>query len=179
MKSLLTGTALGAMLLASQAGLALADETNKNNPNTTEKVEEVVVTKGRAYATSVTSKDMMKRQAQLGSVNQAVSELPGVHITEGDHFGSSDWVTTITMRGFKSGAGGQQIGTTIEGLPNGSSNYGGGSRANRFIDILDLKAVEVSQGTADISSRSNEALGGTLKFHIDDPAVDNVSACLP
>ncbi|RKI33577.1 TonB-dependent receptor, partial [Corallococcus sp. AB049A] len=57
--------------------------------------------------------------------------------------------------------------------PNGGSGYGGGSLANRYIDTLDLETVEVSQGTADISSRSNEALGGTLNFLTSDPLQDS------
>ncbi|MCL1498404.1 phospholipase domain-containing protein [Xanthomonas nasturtii] len=63
----------------------------------------------------------------------------------------------------------QQIGTTIDGVPNGGSAYGGGSKANRFIDLPDLETVEVSQGTADIASRSNEALGGTLNYLTSEP----------
>ncbi len=41
-----------------------------------------------------------------------------------------------------------------------------------IIDLLDLKTVRVSQGTADIASRSNEALGGTLDYVTDDPAAE-------
>ena len=64
----------------------------------------------------------------------------------------------------------QQLGITIDGLPNGNSNYGGGAKANRFVDTMNLERVVVSQGTADIASRSNEALGATLDFATDDPA---------
>jgi iron complex outermembrane receptor protein len=73
------------------------------------------------------------------------------------------------MRGFVANRDRAQIGTTIDGLPNGGSLYAGGAMANRYIDTLDLKTIEVSQGTADISSRSNEALGGTLNFLTSDP----------
>ena len=38
--------------------------------------------------------------------------------------------------------------------------------------MLNLKTVIVSQGTADISSRSNEALGGTLDYVTSDPLAD-------
>jgi iron complex outermembrane receptor protein len=53
---------------------------------------------------------------------------------------------------------------TIDGIPNGNANYGGGAKVIRFIDNENIAGVNVSQGTADISSRSNEALGGTLDF---------------
>ena len=105
----------------------------------------------------------------LGSVNGVLNESPGVVVTEGDPYGTSVWTTQINIRGFVTGRDTQQIGTTIDGLPNGGSSYGGGSLANRYIDTLDLETVEISQGTADISSRSNEALGGTLNFLTSDP----------
>ena len=61
------------------------------------------------------------------------------------------------------------MGTTIDGLPNGESNYGGGAKDNRYIDSANSGGVEVNQGTADISSRTLEALGGTLNFLTNDP----------
>ena len=73
------------------------------------------------------------------------------------------------MRGFQVSLSDQQIGMTIDGLPNGNSNYGGGAKANRYIDNQNIAGVNVSQGTADIASRSNEALGGTLDFLTSDP----------
>ncbi|WP_374569798.1 TonB-dependent receptor domain-containing protein [Phenylobacterium sp.] len=133
-------------------------------------VDELVVTGAQeVYASSVVQQPMMERQSALSSANDVLNELPGVLVTEADTFGSSDWGTSITMRGFVSNRDEQQIGTTIDGLPNGGSGYGGGSKANRYIDVLDLKTVEVSQGTADIASRSNEALGGTLNYVTSDP----------
>lgn len=161
MKFLMTSTALVAFAMFAPA---YAQESTP-----TDSAEVVVTAKARTYATSTVSTDMIKRVAPVGSVNQVVNELPGVIVTEADNFGSADWATSITLRGFNSGPAGQQIGTTIDGLPNGGSTYGGGSKANRYIDILDLKTVEVSQGTADVSSPSNEALGGTLKFVTTDP----------
>ncbi|HSX63421.1 MAG TPA: TonB-dependent receptor plug domain-containing protein, partial [Pseudoxanthomonas sp.] len=128
-----------------------------------------VVGQATTYAKAVVTKEMLDRQSVMTSVNGVLNELPGVLVTEADTYGSSDWGTQISMRGFVSNRDTQQIGTTIDGLPNGGSGYGGGSRANRYLDILNLQTVEVSQGTADIASRSNEALGGTLNYVTDDP----------
>ncbi|WP_416203242.1 TonB-dependent receptor domain-containing protein [Xanthomonas euvesicatoria] len=128
-----------------------------------------VVGQAMTYSKTTVSKEMLDRQFVLGSVNDALNELPGVVVTEADAFGSSDWGTQISMRGFVSNRDTQQIGTTIDGVPNGGSAYGGGSKANRFIDMPDLETVEVSQGTADIASRSNEALGGTLNYLTSEP----------
>ena len=131
-----------------------------------------VIGQATSYAKTSVSKETLNRQTVLSSVNNALNELPGVVVSEADATGSSVWGTQISMRGFVTNRDTQQIGTTIDGLPNGGSGYGGGSLANRYIDALDLETVEVSQGTADISSRSNEALGGTLNFLTSDPLQD-------
>ncbi len=129
----------------------------------------VVVGRAQTYSAAAATEEMIERQTAMTSVNNVVNELPGVLVTEGDYFGSSDYQTAISMRGFLTSTVAQQIGTTIDGLPNGGSNYGGGSKANRYVDVLDLRTVEVSQGTADIAARSNESLGGTLNFVTSDP----------
>jgi len=43
-------------------------------------------------------------------------------------------------------------------------------RTSRLVDPINLGGVEVSQGTADIASRSVGALGGTLNFLTADPS---------
>ena len=136
-------------------------------------LEEITVL-GRSvsYANNATSPEMLKQQTSMTSVLAAIDNLPGVLINEGDTFGSDDWSTSISIRGFQVDLGQQQIGMTIDGIANGNSNYGGGAKANRYIDTENLRAVEVSQGTADIASRSNEALGGTLNFTTIDPGVE-------
>jgi outer membrane receptor protein involved in Fe transport len=170
MKIWMTGAAVGVMALAASTAWA---QSETQQTNTATEVGEIVVTgQAKTYAAVSVSEEMIRRQAPMASVNEVVNELPGVHVTEADFFGSADFHTAITMRGFNSGMGAQQIGTTIDGLPNGGSDYGGGSRANRYFDMEDLGTVEVSQGTADIGSRSNEALGGTLNFLSSDPLKD-------
>ena len=136
-----------------------------------DELELVAVTarKKPTYAYSSTDENMLKQQNPITSVLAVVDNLPGVLINEGDTFGGDDWSTTISMRGFQTNLDEQQIGITIDGIPNGNSNYGGGAKANRYIDSSNLGGVLVSQGTADIASRSNEALGGTLNFLTRDP----------
>lgn len=168
MKTLMIGTAILAIAAgtthahAQTAPLVAADAAAE----AIDAGDEAIVVTGTSthFANTRVTPEMIERQSTLSSVNDVVNELPGVFVSEGDAFGSSDWATTISIRGFT------QVGTTIDGLPNGGSGYGGGSKANRYIDVMDLKTVEVSQGTADISSRSNEALGGTLNYVTSDPA---------
>ena len=46
------------------------------------------------------SQETLQRQQILGSVNNALNELPGVVVSEADATGSSVWGTQISMRGF-------------------------------------------------------------------------------
>lgn len=121
------------------------------------------------FANSKTDESMLLQQSDMTSLNDVVDNLPGVVVTEGDTYGSDDWSSTLTIRGFQNNLDEQQIGMTIDGVPNGNSNYAGGAKASRFIDAPNLKGVNVWQGAADISSRSKEALGGTLDFLTEDP----------
>tara|TARA_Y100001933_G_scaffold261000_1_gene314477 strand:- start:2240 stop:4606 length:2367 start_codon:yes stop_codon:yes gene_type:complete len=133
-------------------------------------VEEVVVIgESRTYANNMVTDSMLNQQTPVTSVLSVIDNLPGVSIQEGDTYGFDDWSTTVSIRGFQVSLDEQQIGMTIDGLPNGNSNYGGGAKANRYVDSENLAGVAVSQGTADIASRSNEALGGTLDFMTDAP----------
>lgn len=174
MTFLKTGTAILALAMANAA---YAADDNAAAPAGTDQaagdtvVNDSIVVTGQAitYSNTQVTAPMLDRQSALTSVNDVLNELPGVLVTEGDTFGSADWATSITMRGFTSSGSTQQIGTTIDGIPNGGSSYGGGSKANRYLDVLNLKTIQVSQGTADIASRSNEALGGTLNYLTSDP----------
>jgi len=135
------------------------------------RIEEVTVVARRdvVYSNAETTADMERAQTPLTSVLAVVDNLPGVSVQEGDAFGFDDWSTTLSMRGFKVDLDEQQLGITVDGMPNGDSNYGGGAKANRYIDGPNLGGVVVTQGTADIGSRSNEALGGTLDFTTENP----------
>ncbi len=153
--------AVGVALSAS----ALAETTEENKV-----IDEItVVGKSVSFANSATSQEMQLQQSTLTSALAVIDNLPGVLVNEGDTFGADDWSTTVSIRGFQLSLDEQQIGITIDGIANGNSNYGGGAKANRYIDTENLVGVDVSQGTADIASRSNEALGGTLNFTTVNP----------
>ncbi|MGY0564548.1 MAG: TonB-dependent receptor domain-containing protein, partial [Paraglaciecola chathamensis] len=181
-QSLIALSVLSAMSMTSLSAFAQEAETQANAKKQQEDVESIVVT-GRnvSYANSAASEEMKKQQTSMTSVLALVDNLPGVLVTEGDPFGSDEWSTSISIRGFQLNLESQQIGMTVDGISNGNSNYGGGTKASRYIDTENLRGVEVSQGTADISSRSNEALGGTMDFTTILPALDEqltVSATL-
>ncbi len=130
----------------------------------------VVAEEPRIFASNVVAEPMRLQQSNITSVTSVVDNLPGVSIQEGDAYGFDDWSSNVAVRGFQVTISEAQIGTTIDGFPNGTSDYFSGAKANRFIDPMNLGGVEVSQGTADIASRSVEALGGTFNYLTDDPA---------
>ena len=130
----------------------------------------VVAEQPRIFASNVVAEPMILQQSNITSVTSVVDNLPGVSIQEGDAYGFDDWSSNVAVRGFQVTISEAQIGTTIDGFPNGTSDYFSGTKANRFIDPMNLGGVEVSQGTADIASRSVEALGGTFNYLTDDPA---------
>ncbi|MYD72371.1 MAG: TonB-dependent receptor [Acidobacteria bacterium] len=132
----------------------------------------VVAEEPRIFARNLVAEPMMLQQSNITSVTSVVDNLPGVSIQEGDAYGFDDWSSNVALRGFQVTISEAQIGTTIDGFPNGTSDYFSGAKANRFIDPMNLGGVEVSQGTADIASRSVEALGGTFDYQTDDPAAE-------
>ena len=130
----------------------------------------VVAEEPRTFARNLVSQPMIRQQSNITAVTSVVDNLPGVSVQEGDAYGFDDWSSNVAMRGFQVTINDVQIGTTIDGFPNGTSDYWSGAKANRFLDPMNLGGVEVSQGTADIGSRSVEALGGTFNYLTDDPA---------
>ncbi|MEM8489319.1 MAG: TonB-dependent receptor [Pseudomonadota bacterium] len=152
------------------AGSVAAQEESSSEARQAQVIEEVFVTAQSVFFGNNLVTDAMKsQQSPITSVNALIDNLPGVSIQEGDTYGFDDWSTTISVRGFQTSLAEQQIGTTIDGMPNGNSNYGGGSKANRFVDTANVGDITVSQGTADIGSRSLEALGGTIDYQTSNP----------
>ncbi|HSG91677.1 MAG TPA: TonB-dependent receptor [Pseudomonadales bacterium] len=157
-------------MLGSTTVLAAAEGMAEGMTEGLGAIEEIVVVgRAKVFANNSITEAMLDQQAPITSVTAVIDNLPGVSVQEGDAYGFDDWSTTIAIRGFQVSLAEQQIGMTVDGMPNGNSNYGGGAKANRYIDSANLGGVNVSQGTADIASRSNEALGGTLDFLTADP----------
>lgn len=157
-------------LIASAIVLAISPTVFAEEATNKQQMEEVsVVAKKLTYANSTIDVSMIEQQAPISSVLSVMDNLPGISINEGDAFGGDDWSTSITMRGFSIDGNQQQLGMTVDAIPNGGSNYGGGAKANRYLDTDNLLTVEVAQGTSDISSASLDALGGTFNFVSKDP----------
>ena len=151
-----------AVVLATQPHLAVAEESVA----AAEAAVEVISVTGKrvAYANNVADESAKLQQASISNVMDLIDKLPGVNVGQGDAFGSDDYTTTVSMRGFVIDRADQQLGITIDGIPNGGSAYAGGSKANRYLDSENTRLVEVGQGSGDISSASLDALGGTINF---------------
>ena len=165
----LPGFAAAEAAVSVQAGAAAAVSLVLEIERLLETVS-VIADAPTTFAANVVAEPMLEQQADITSVMAVVDNLPGVSVQEGDAYGFDDWSSHVAVRGFQTNLNEAQIGTTIDGFPNGTSDYWSGSKANRFIDPANLGGVEVSQGTADVASRSIEALGGTFNFITDDPA---------
>ena len=145
-------TKLAVAVMAVLQASAVVSKTDTQDTNL--EIEEIlVVSKSATYANNEINESMKLQNSSITSINNLIDNLPGVTVHEGDAFGFDDWSTAITVRGFQTNLAEQQVGSTIDGLPNGGSNYGGGAKANRYIDTANLATIEVAQGTADISSR--------------------------
>jgi len=162
-----------AVAICSAFSLPVIAEELADKTDAMEKIS--VVAKKLSHANHTIESSMIKQQSPVSSVLAMMDNLPGISINEGDAFGGDDWSTSITMRGFTIDGTQQQLGMTIDGIPNGGSNYGGGAKANRFVDSENIGTIEVSQGTSDISSASLEALGGTFNFTSADPAYEKTT----
>jgi len=89
-----------------------------------------------------------------------LNKLPGVNVTSGGSLGLYEYASQIYIRGFDK----NQVGQVLDGVPLGGGLTAGGAPANRFVDSENLAKINVSQGSADISSPSNSALGGTITY---------------
>jgi iron complex outermembrane receptor protein len=171
-KSLIT-LAISSALTLNVVAEEVKNEVIINEGDTIEEV--TVVVKKLSHANHEVDVKMTQQQSTITSVLALMDNLPGISINEGDAFGGDDWSTSITMRGFSIDGNQQQLGMTIDGIPNGGSNYGGGAKANRYLDSENMETIEVSQGTSDISSASLDALGGTFNFISAMPAFEKTS----
>lgn len=73
-------------------------------------LEEVVVTaQSETFATNETDESMVLQQSDITSVHAVIDNLPGVLVNEGNVYGSDDWSTSISIRGFQNSLDLQEI----------------------------------------------------------------------
>ena len=92
----------------------------------------VVAEEPRIFARNIVADPMRLQQSNITSVTSVADNLPGVSIQEGDAYGFDDWSSNVAVRGFQVTISEAQIGTTIDGFPNGTDTgplFGGETRA--------------------------------------------------
>ena len=99
-----------AVVLATQPHLAVAEESIA----AAEAAVEVISVTGKrvAYANNVADESAKLQQASISNVMDLIDKLPGVNVGQGDAFGSDDYTTTVSMRGFVIDRADQQLGIT-------------------------------------------------------------------
>ncbi|TCV96036.1 iron complex outermembrane receptor protein [Luteibacter rhizovicinus] len=100
---------------------------------------------------------------------QMLQTLPGVNFVSNDPFGTDEWSSRISLRGFNH----TQLGYTLDGIPLGNTDYhsGDGLSVTRAWISENLGDLELSQGSGGLGTASTSNLGGTVQLHTDDPAM--------
>lgn len=98
---------------------------------------------------------------------KTLQKLPGVSFQSADVFGTYEWSTRLSVRGFSQG----QLGFTLDGIPLGNMSYGNnnGLHISRAISPENIRQVDLSQGAGSVGTASTSNLGGTVQFHASDP----------
>jgi iron complex outermembrane recepter protein len=115
----------------------------------------------------VTSKELLIL-APGTSPLKAIEKLPSVNFQSADPFGTYEWSSRISIRGFNQ----NQLGYTLDGIPLGDSSYGNnnGLHIGRAIISENIGVTRVSQGSGSIGTQATNNLGGTLEFFSADPS---------
>lgn len=157
----LAGTALlSAPAIAQQENLPADDEV----------VEGDIVVFGRGETRQVqelASKELLIL-APGTSPLKAIEKLPSVNFQSADPFGTYEWSSRVSIRGFNQ----NQLGYTLDGIPLGDSTYGNnnGLHIGRAIISENIGVIRVSQGSGSIGTQATNNLGGTLEFFSADPS---------
>lgn len=162
----LSGTAL--LVLAVPAGAfaaeadaeAVAAETADTAE--TDGGEILVYGKGQVRQVTEISAVDIQRTTAGSSPFIALRKLPGVNFQSADPFGTYEWSTRITLRGFNQ----NQLGFTLDGVPLGDMSYGNtnGLHISRAIIADNIGTTRVSQGAGALGTASTSNLGGTIEF---------------
>lgn len=156
--------------------LAFVTASHSESQDDQDDIESITITSsasligfGGAHANNTIALEAIEKANPASDVLNLINRLPGINVTQGDAIGGNDYSTRVYIRGMSNSRNTAQIGYMIDNMPNGDAFYGGGQKPNRFIDSENVLQVNVGQNASDISSASNTALGGTIRYYSDDP----------
>ncbi len=158
---LLAGVALGSVP-------AMAQQSNAPTTADSEETEIVVFGKGETRQVQEVSSKELLILAPGTSPLKAIEKLPSVSFQSADPFGTYEWSSRVSIRGFNQ----NQLGYTLDGIPLGDSSYGNnnGLHIGRAIISENIGVTRVSQGSGSIGTQATNNLGGTLEFFSADPS---------
>ncbi|MFN7173107.1 MAG: TonB-dependent receptor [Thermaurantiacus tibetensis] len=129
--------------------------------------EIIVFGAGEVRQVTEVGQEVMRLEVPGASPFKAIERLPGVNFHSADPFGTYEWSTRITLRGFSQ----NQLGFTLDGVPLGDMSYGNtnGLHISRAIIADNIAVTRVSQGAGALATASTSNLGGTIEFVSRDP----------
>ena len=158
-----------AVMVAFAATPGFAAETAVDAATDGADVAEIVVL-GQGQARQVQELGAADIALEVAGISplKAIDKLPGVNFQSADPFGTYEWSSRISIRGFSQ----QQLGFTLDGVPLGDMSYGNhnGLHISRAIISENVGRVEVAQGAGSLSAASTSNLGGTIEFSSREPA---------
>ena len=146
---------------------AFAQQTTPAADEATAEGEIVVFGQGQTRQVQELKTEDVTILAPGTSPLKAIEKLPSVNFQSADPFGTYEWSSRVTIRGFNQ----NQLGYTLDGIPLGDSTYGNnnGLHIGRAIAPENIGITRVSQGAGSIGTQSTNNLGGTLEFFSYDP----------
>ena len=158
---LLAGVAFGSVPV-------MAQQSNAPTTADTEEAEIVVFGQGETRQVQEVSSKELLILAPGTSPLKAIEKLPSVSFQSADPFGTYEWSSRVSIRGFNQ----NQLGYTLDGIPLGDSSYGNnnGLHIGRAIISENIGVTRVSQGSGSIGTQATNNLGGTLEFFSADPS---------
>jgi iron complex outermembrane receptor protein len=155
-----------AMLQLAASASAQTEAANKDEKvQTVVEVTGHVMGKGEARANSVIDKETIQEQPAGLDPLKLLARVPGLQVSSSDALTGS-FSMRVTMRGLNK----EQIGISVDGIPNGSTLSNGGTMPNRLLESANLVRVDASQTAGDLGTPSNQALGGYIDYRTRDPA---------
>jgi iron complex outermembrane recepter protein len=157
------------LLATSAIATSAAAQDTENLPADDLAASEEIVVFGQGETRQVqelTSKELLIL-APGTSPLKAIEKLPSVNFQSADPFGTYEWSSRVSIRGFNQ----NQLGYTLDGIPLGDSTYGNnnGLHIGRAIISENIGVTRVSQGSGSIGTQATNNLGGTLEFFSMDP----------
>ena len=155
---LLVTAALGAApAMAQEATAPAADSVDS---------EIVVFGKGETRQVQEVGSKELLLLAPGTSPLKAIEKLPSVNFQSADPFGTYEWSSRVSIRGFNQ----NQLGYSLDGIPLGDSSYGNnnGLHIGRAIISENIGVTRVSQCAGSIGTQATNNLGGTLEFFSAD-----------